>query len=84
MHPLASYLKRHGISQARFADISGVSEPVISRVINGIRPRFSVSAALAIEAATNGRVGLRALLGESVRGNRRSRARNTTAKRGSR
>lgn len=78
MHPLAIYLKRRGITQARFSEISGVSEPVISRVLNGVRARFSVESALAIEAATNGRVGLRALLGESAaRGNRRSMARGT-------
>lgn len=73
MHPLAQYLKRQKLTQARFSEISGVSEPVISRVINGVRPRFSVPAALAIEQATGGAVDLRALVNPaSVRGKRRS------------
>jgi transcriptional regulator with XRE-family HTH domain len=73
MHPLAKFLKARGMSQGQFAEMAGVSRTVINRVLSGDRPRFSVPAALAIEAATDGAVDLRSLVNPaSVCGKRRS------------
>ena len=85
MHPLSRFLQARGLSQTQLAEMAGISRTVISRTLSGERPRFSVNAAIAIERATSGRVGLRELLGSPATGRkRRSEAKKTSAGGGAR
>lgn len=56
MHPLEAFLEKHNLSQNQFAKDAGVSQPTISRYINGETKQASAKNALKIEKATNGTV----------------------------
>lgn len=53
---LETYLARQGMTQAEFATLSKVSQPTISRLLNGGCPRPSWKTLAKIHTATNGAV----------------------------
>lgn len=66
-HPLASYLRDHGITQAAFAERIGVNQATVSKICAG-RSGVSLRMALKIEAETGGAVSASALLPDTTRG----------------
>lgn len=53
---LETYITRKGLTQAEFAELADVSQPTISRLLNGVGPRPSWKTLAKIHEATNGAV----------------------------
>lgn len=55
MNPLRTYLAAEGVTQVRFAEMIGVQQSMVSRLLKG-KARPSLETAVAIERATGGAV----------------------------